>query len=64
MTRTRGRPRGWRAPDPRAVMVNVRLTASETATLDVRVAKDRTSRSALLREGLRRFLRYLKRRRP
>jgi len=53
----RGRPVGWRVPDPRHVMVNVRLTDGEAAALDARVLIERTSRSAVLRAALRRCLR-------
>jgi len=53
---SRGRPRGWRAPNPHSVMLNVRLTASETTALDARVAVERTSRSAVMREALHRYL--------
>jgi len=52
----RGRPYGWRAPDPHATMVNVRLTDAEVEALDVRVTVERTSRSAVLRAALQRYL--------
>ncbi len=55
--RKRGRPLGWRAPDPRRTMVNIRLTDSETAALDARVLGERTNRSAVVRAALRRYLR-------
>ena len=53
----RGRPRGWRTPDPRRTMVNIRLTDGEAAMLDARVLGERTSRSAVVRAALRRYLR-------
>ncbi len=54
---SRGRPRGWRTPNPRYIMVNVRLTDDEVEALDARVVTERTSRSAVLRAALRRYLR-------
>jgi hypothetical protein len=52
----RGRPRGWRAPDARREMINVRLTTAEVDALDRRAAADGTSRSAVLRSAALAFL--------
>ena len=49
MSRLRGRPRGWRSPNARRVMINVRLTAAEAAAVDARCARDGLSRSDVLR---------------
>lgn len=57
----RGRPRGWRAPDPRCVMVSVRLTATEAAALDACAVSTRGDRSATLRAALFHYLRYARR---
>lgn len=54
---SRGRPRGWRAPNPHCVMVNVRLTVDETTAVDAFAVKARRSRSEIIRTALQHYLR-------